>query len=41
MLTHEFFSLDTAPAAEFTIYNGGTTQSQIYVGPTDFTIDTA
>ncbi|KAI1108317.1 hypothetical protein F5Y14DRAFT_93269 [Nemania sp. NC0429] len=31
----------TAPAAEFTIYNGGTTQSQIYVGPADFTIDAA
>ncbi|KAI1187099.1 hypothetical protein F5B17DRAFT_336910 [Nemania serpens] len=29
----------TAPASEFTIYNGGSTQSQIYVGPTDFTID--
>ncbi|KAI8955014.1 hypothetical protein F4801DRAFT_416881 [Xylaria longipes] len=29
-----------APADQFIIYNGGTTMSQIYVGPTNFTIDT-
>ncbi|KAI0468533.1 hypothetical protein F4859DRAFT_206839 [Xylaria cf. heliscus] len=30
-----------APADQFIIQNGGTTMSQIYVGPSNFTIDTA
>lgn len=30
--------LDTATADQFTIFNGGTTMSQQYVGPKNFTI---